>query len=150
MSETGSGGQNNRPSALEEAFERYTQELSAAGGTLGGPQLPRRSITFTVDHTVCAPGVFEEDFELTLRTLTPAQELQAARSAGGDAVAMGFAMAQASLYAVDGQPLDQAHREFLWQVLDQAGRNLVVQIYTQLGTPSEEAAGKARGSLRVG
>lgn len=132
--------------ALDEAFESFT-------GSLGGGQprkLPQREVSFTVDASICAPGVFREDFTITLRSLTPSDELAAAQKSGGDPMKLALTMAMASIHAFDGKVLDQAKREFLWAALDQAGRNVVVSQFGALGSPGEDAMAKTLASLVVG
>lgn len=132
--------------SLQAIFERSTAPLSTGGGPRA---LPRRTITFVVDHTLCAPGVFAEDFELTLASLTPELELEAV-NASGTSAAMGFEMARRTIVAFNGQALGAGQDEWLWRALDQGGRQLVVVMYAELGTAREEVAGKAKASLRFG
>ncbi len=113
--------------------------------------MPRRTLTFIVDHTLCVPGIFEEDFELTLGALTPRLEIEASKAAKGDPTTMAFGMARLSIMAVNGERVSSAKGEndFLWQALDQGGRQLVVAMFAKM-SPDEEAVGKAEASLRLG
>lgn len=133
-------------SALKKAYQKATSEN---GGKRTG--LPRKRITFTVEAEACAPGVFDEDFEVTVQSLSAGEEMLAAKAARGDATVMAFEMAKLAIVEVDGEPLDRAsgEDEFLWEALDQAGRQLVVGMFTRVGTPDDDAAGKAEASLKV-
>jgi hypothetical protein len=141
--------QNRRsPEALREVFERSTKPIG--GGAR--PSVPRRTITFSVDHTICAPGIFEADFELTLMALTPGEELAAAREGKGDVLVMASSMARRSMHSFNGAQIDRSsgHDEWLWEVLGSGGRQIVTAMFAFVGTPGEEALGKAQTSLRVG
>lgn len=133
---------------LIEAFERTTKGLE--GGRR--PEVPRRSVTFLIDHSVCAPGVFDEDFELTLLALSPADELASARESKGDVLCMASAMARRSLYALNGEVIDRGRGmdEWLWENLGSGGRQLTTAMFAWVGTPGEDAMGKAQASLRIG
>lgn len=133
-------------SVLKRAYAKATTE-----GGAGHSGIARKKITFTLDHSVCAPGVFDADLEVTVQSLSAAQELQAAKSAKGDATVMAFEMAKLSVLAVDGEALDPSigEDEFFWEALDQGGRQLVVGMFARVGTPDDEAAGKAEASLKV-
>lgn len=132
---------------LAQAFERSTKPL----GSGAKPDVPRRTVTFEVDHTVCAPGVFDEDFELTLSALTPGEELAAARACRGDVTSMAMTMARNSVTHVNGTPIDRSvgQDEWLWNVLGSGGRQLVVAMFAFVGVPGEDAMGKAQATLRV-
>lgn len=133
---------------LMDAFERTTKGLE--GGRR--PEVPRRSVTFTIDHSVCAPGVFGEDFEVTLLALSPADELAAARESKGDVMTMATSMARRSLHSVNGETIDRGRGmdEWLWENLGSGGRQLVTAMFAWVGTPGEDAMGKAQASLRIG
>jgi hypothetical protein len=131
---------------LAEVFERWTTR-----GKVGPPKLPRRQARFLVDATTCTPGVFPEDFWLTIRGITSRSELEAAKAAGGEPVALAFEMARASLYAVNDVPLDVGKGQdvWLWNVLDTGGRQLVVAQFMALTGLTPEAQGKARRWLTI-
>jgi hypothetical protein len=134
-------------SELDEAFERFTSKMSDGGMP---EQMPRRTVRFTVPAAACAPGVFKSGLEITLRSLTPEDELRAARGCDADPVKMALAMALMSLYQFQGEDLSGPKREFLWRALDQAGRNLVVKRFGELGTVSPEDEEKSDESVRQG
>jgi hypothetical protein len=135
------------PGALDRAFEAWTRV--AVPGT-ARPKLPRRSLSFLVDCGICSPGVFEDDFELTVTSLDSGTELACAQRAGADPVRLAMLLAFESLFAFNGRPLGVTHREWLWEALGSAGRNLVISQFGAVGTPGDEALGKASRSLRVG
>lgn len=128
-------------------FDRVYQRMTAEG--VRPMDLPRREATFTVDHTVCMPGVFTEDFEVTIRSLSSADELAASRSSNGDPVIMAFALAKASLRAVNGRLLKTHEREVFWEWLDSGGRQVVTAVFTKVGMADEETTKKAMGTLRI-
>lgn len=134
---------------LAAAMSRVTEQGDLSG--TGGQKMPRRKLTFLVDHTMCVPGVFEEDFTLTLGSLTPRLELEASKGAKGDPTIMAYAMARLSIMAINGEPLRTAkgEAEFLWEALDAAGRQLVVAMFSKLGTVDDESMGKAEESLQM-
>lgn len=141
-------GEKKDPGALQRAFERSTKSISDGSRQ----SLPRKEVTFVVDHTVCAAGVFDEDFELTLRSLTSQDELAAARACKGDVTVMAMLMARNSLHALNGAMLDRGlgQDEWLWNVLDAGGRQLVVMMFANVGAPGEAALGKALASVTMG
>ena len=112
-----------------------------------GETVPRRELTFVVDHKLCAPNTFPEDFKLTLHSLLHSEEMDATRGKATDALSVGMLYAQRSLCSVNGKKLDGFERDWLWEVLGGGGRQIVVGIYSQLGMATEEALGKARMTL---
>lgn len=133
---------------FDEVLARVAPRMSAGGGMKG---LMRRRLSFVVDHEMCEPGTFGEDFEVTITGLSSGQEMAAARAAGGDAMVMAFELAQRSLCEINSRPLSRGkgEQETLWEWLGSGGRNLVATMFTDLATPSKEARGKAEASLRV-
>ena len=136
------------PAAFDEVWQRLTTRMSKGDAPKG---IMRRRMSFVVDADMCEPGTFGEDFELTITSLSPGQEMAAAREAQGDAMAMAFELAQRSLLQINGRPLSRGKGEveMLWEWIGSAGRNLVASMFTDLAAPSVEAAKKARASLRV-
>ena len=104
-----------------------------------------------MDASVCAPGVFDEDFEVTLRALTSAEELAAARGSKGDVTVMALDMAKRSIHAIDGEVVDRSRGqdEWLWGVIGSGGRQLITAMFANIGTPGEAALGKAMASIKV-
>lgn len=134
------------PGALRRAMAKTTVENRFAK-----PIIPRRQVTFLVDASVCAPGIFDEDFELTISSLTSAMELEAAQRAKGEIASLAFHYARLSLLAVNGRQLDTANMEgdWLWEALGTAGRQLVAGMFAQFAMPDGDAQGKAVRTLRV-
>lgn len=133
--------------ALKAAMRRNT-----SGNTLGSVRgLPRRKITFTVSKDICAPDVFEADFDLTLIAPSSEDELRCARSTQGNASEFGMLLARNSLFAVNGELVDHANleHEWLWEALGNGGRNVVVGMFGQYCTADAASQGKALKSLRV-
>lgn len=139
--------QARNPRLLSQTFDRWSSAASAGGMGAARP-LPRRFATFTIDASVCVPGVFAEDFDLTLGSLTPELELQAAAKSGGDPVGMAFHMARLAMVAVNGEPIGPGADDFLWSALGTGGRQLVTGMFAKL-TGDEGAQGKALATLRV-
>jgi len=132
------------PGVLAAAFAAF------AGSSLAAARpLPRRRVSFFVDHTVCAPGVFAEDFEITLASLTPSDELRAIAEAKGDSISMAFTMARHSMEAINGSPIPPGVDDWLWGALDVGGRQIITGMFAELTGTAAGAAGKARRTLRV-
>jgi len=133
--------------ALRAAMSRNTE-----GNTLGNVRgLPRRKATFTIDKDVCAPGVFDDDIDVTLISINSDMELKAIRDCKGDPTSLAFLLARASVYAINGEPVNDAEgeREWLWEALGNGGRAILVGMFGQFGTADAESQGKAMRSLRV-
>lgn len=132
-----------------------SRAFSASAGMAGTISdyrgMPRRMATFTVDHTMCLPGVFDQDFELTIATLTAAIETAGLNQSKGDPVTMGMSFAKLSIVALDGEPVtpDQGKDDWLWEVLGPAGRQLVTVMYAQIGSADADAIKKAQQTLRL-
>ena len=151
MREEESGGE--KPSFSGDLFDQVAGRINTPMSEGGGPrQLPRRRITFVVDHTLCRPGTFPEDFKITLVGLTPGQEIKAAQMSGGDAVAMGYTMAMLSIQALNGRALSlgKGERDQVWEWLATPGRNLVASMFGEYAAPGAAAVGKARATLSFG
>lgn len=134
--------------AFDEVWARMSSRMSAGGGPKG---IMRRRLSFIVDHELCEPGTFGEDFELTIMSLSSGQEMAAAREAGGDPMTMAFELAQRSICEINGRPLSRGKGEveMLWEWIGSPGRNLVATMFTDLAAPSKDASKKAQDSLRV-
>ena len=138
---------------LERAFEKTTvQGPGALSG--GGDIIPRKRITFDVDGADCAPGVFvggDGDpltFQLTLATLTSAQEIKATRGVTDPAEAVQLT-AMASLEQLNGAPVLGDRVAWLWEVLGPGGRQLVLTMYGEIGAISPAGMGKAQSSCII-
>lgn len=131
--------------ALRRAYEARTRAMTP-GATPAA--LPRRQATFVVTADTCAPGIFDADIEITMRSLSSREELEAIRESRA-AETLTLALAKRSIYAVDGAPVSEEEREFLWEALGTAGRVLVGGFFAQIGAPGELASGKALETLRI-
>lgn len=140
---------NNDPDLLERIFEIRTQTGPEAMS--GGEPIPKTECTFIMDHTVCEPGVFPQDFKITLRGLSSGQEISATKDHGNDALEVGIMLAKASLYALNGRPIKESdHRDFLWEAIGSGGRQIVQAMYAQFGMAPASALGKAMASTTIG
>ena len=125
--------------------------MSRAGGDSIGSMkgIQRKRATFVVDCGSCEPGMFDEDFELTLQSLDSATELRAAAKSKGDPSTLALWMAYHSLYAVNGVPIDETigERGFLWEALGGC-RHLAMGVFAKSLMPDSAAAGKALRGIR--
>lgn len=135
--------------SLQAILERSTKTASE-GGEIGSGGVPRRKLTFTVDHRVTS-GVFDEDFDLTLQALSVGQELSISSDFGADqGMALMHEMAKKTILQFDGDPIANAgQREFLWDALGSGGRQIVLQKMAELAGPLAEAVGKANDSAKA-
>jgi hypothetical protein len=146
MSEKQEPKSNYRAGVLDEVFERHTTVNS-----LSAPALPRRKATFVVSKDICLPDAFEDDFELTLHSLTAAEEMRAAKGVT-DPLAAGYAMGKMSMCALNGDLLkNDLQREMVWELIGSTGRQLVLSMYNRYvsGSEGEDAEGKAHATVRV-
>lgn len=128
-------------------------ELSTRGtGTLSSYKgLPRRMITFTMDHTACLPGVFDADFEVTLGGLTPDIESRAINQSKGEPTMMAMNFAKLSIMSVDGEPITEGDGkdDWFWNAIGPAGRQIVIGMFARIGTADGEAMGKAEATVKI-
>lgn len=128
----------------------YLASTTAAEGVSNlRPKLPRRALTFTVDAASCSPGVFAEDFELTLRATTTSEEESVGAQCRDAPERAGKLLAIKMLFAVNGEPIEPGQDEWFWEALGPSGRMLVMQKIQELTRPTEEARGKADGSTQI-
>ncbi len=135
------------PGALKSAMSR------TGGDSLASSKgMPRRQATFPVLASECSPGIFDEDFELTIQSLTSHIELDASRKARGDSNVLGTLFARASIHALNGQVLDvnEGELDWLWEALGSGGRQLVMGMFAKTCTVSDEAQKNALSGLRLG
>ena len=145
------------PGAAAAAMPRRGAQLSEAMGRTGGDSfatmrgMPRRRVTFTMPAEVCAPGIFDEDFDLTLESLTSAQELEGARKARGDSNVLAMIFTRTSIVGFNGTPLNvsEGQLDWLWEAIGGAGRQIVMGVFTQIGTPSADAQKNVMSGLRL-
>lgn len=89
------------------------------------------------------------DVEVTIQTLSVREETNATAKAESG-MEMGFAMAQRSIYAVNGEVVSQGVREWFWNGVGPAGRNLIATKFADLSAPSEDAQKKADQTVQMG
>lgn len=143
-------------SLLDEAYSRTTAKLSEGGAA---PPISRHQHVLFVPAGTASPGVFlspegeEAGFWLTLKSLAQGQEMAIINagmpSGRSKKTNANFAqkLVQETMYLFHekkpvvlggedaGVELHRSKREWLWNVLDQRGRNLVSQGYDALTEP---------------
>lgn len=123
------------------------QHLQSAEALAGGEVIKRRKISFEIDGVDCEEGIFVNPdgdyvtFKITLRGLSSGEEIKAITGIR-DGAQMPFMMSKASLYALNDKALSEADRDFLWEALGSAGRQLVHIAFQGLGAASDAALGK--------
>lgn len=134
---------------LQAAFQQASATLSA-GGPGGAPKIPQRELSFRMSATACAPGMFPEDFRITLRSLTPADEEAIAGLAlsATNAAFRQRQLAMKMIIAVNGDPLRPGEDEFLWGALGMTGRAIVLTMCNEL-SGGGDSMGKALASISV-
>lgn len=141
------------PSYRKGMLKAVLMQHTSGIGEGGARTLPRRELTFVMDANACMPGVFPEDFKITIRALAPADEasiIEIARSKGqgGNPVVSQQLAALKMIVAVNGDPVEPGEDEFLWLALDMAGRSIVLRMCEQL-SGAGDAMGKAKDSVVV-
>ncbi len=132
------------PGLLARVMAKTTVE-----NRLTKPVMPRRRVTFLMDAGTCAPGLFDDDFELTIGGLTAAMELEAAQKAKGEIASLAFHYARLSLMAVNGKALAPMESEWLWEALGTGGRQIVAGVFAQFAMPDGDAQGKAVRTMQI-
>lgn len=133
---------------LSQVFDTFATKVSEGDNA---KQLAERRATFVIDASLCVPGSFAEDFELTIRSLSPEDELAAMNEAGAVPAALAQSYAKRSLYAVNGTPIARGRGEdsFLWRALGQGGRQMVLQMFSTVAGIDQQAVETAKKSLRL-
>jgi len=138
---------------LQSIFDRMPKGATALSS--GGSMIKPRRVKFIFDGTAGAPGVFADaegnylDVEITVQSLSSAEEIEALAELEGNAVAAPFALAKRSLYAIEGTRIKKEERDFIWEALNQSGRQLVIMASQSLGASSEVLMGKYQSSFTV-
>jgi hypothetical protein len=107
----------------------------------------RRKLSFDIDGVDCEPDMFVDEegnyitFNVTLRSLSSAQEIEALRGIKDGTMAP-FVMCRYSLYAINGKVLSENQRDFYWECLGSVGRQICLAGFNGLGAASEGAMGK--------
>jgi hypothetical protein len=128
-------------------FKSILGKLSSKASEGGAPKnIRRRLVTFVLDHELCEPGAFEEDFKLTLEGLSSGAELDALKESG-EGTSMGFALAKRSIKQFNGKALRKHEVEVLWDLLGFAGRLATVDKFMEhcTGVGDGASLGKSLG-----
>lgn len=136
------------PGAFDRFMDRAAPKVSAGGQ--GGGAMRRREATCTIDHRMCEPGYFDAAFQITVSSLSSADELDALKTAGAE-TAIGHVMAKRSIRAMNGRPLSRIEVDMLWEALGFGGRVAVLNLFTVHCTGADGASlGKSLTSVEVG
>ncbi len=130
-------------------FERTYSAATTDGHGSAEPATPHEVAEFEVPYDVCGKHLKSqgEDFMVQIRSLSPTQEVNISKKAeSGPQMSMAFAAA--SVVAVNGQPLKAHQKEWLWNHLGTAGRQLVIAMYAEAFMAAPKALKKAKGSRR--
>lgn len=103
-----------------------------------GADSSRPTYTYQVPPKLAAES---EVSSVTLVHLTAAEELAAAKRAGGtDPLRLGSELAKAALHGLNGKALSHANseKEIAWHKLHPKLRSLVLQAYSKLHAPESE------------
>ena len=136
----------------DRIFAKATKE---GAGALGGKEIIRRKTrTFVLDGQSCSPDLFVDesgdyyDFEVTMRSLSSAEEIRALDGVN-EPGAVPFALAKASLYAMNGQVLKGDRKDFFWEAFGMQGRQICLMAFQHIGSASGAALGKFQRSISV-
>jgi len=144
---------NTDSDLLDKVFARVTR--TGKDALKDSPLISCRTLTFTVDGSICEPEIFVDDegeyydFSLTMRGLDASEELRALEGVRS-AATVAMDCSQAMLYKMNGSLISPKKREFLWHALGMRGRSLCLMAYQQLGSPSAAALGKYQASFTIG
>ena len=122
------------------------------GDTIGSMKgVPRRRVTFPMPAESCAPGLFDDDFEITVESLSSRVELEAAKKAKADPASISMWFAYYSIVAVNGEPLDDGagERDLFWEALGTSGRQIVMGVFAQTCMGDLASMGKAMAGVRI-
>lgn len=147
--EVGAGSVYSKDDKRSDLMDRLTERLLPKGAAAmrGGEIIKRREITFDLDGVECEPGVFTDEegnyitFQVTLRGLTSAQELEAMRGVK-DGTEAPLRMCKLALCAINGKPIERDRLDFWWEALGSGGRQICFMAFQSLGAASEAAMGK--------
>ncbi len=142
------------PGLLEKVFNRATV---AGPGAMShqGDIVPRKRISFDVDGSDCAPGMFVDGagnyltFRLGLASLTSGEEISVTKGVSDPAEAVQVT-AKAALELLNGAPILGDQIDFVWEALGSGGRQLVLTMYQEIGAITPVGLGKALASSTKG
>lgn len=131
---------------LARLMKRATSDENGGGG-----EIKRRRFRFIVDHNICEPGMFDEDFTLVLSSPSSETELAAIKAAGSDPGGMLFEMVKRCMISINGDTISDhdLSRHTVWEALGTGGRTMITNLFAELTQPSPEAMGKARTSTKM-
>lgn len=138
-----------RPDLLDRLTDRLMPKGDAALGA--APILKRRQVSFLIDGAECEPDVFTTTageyivFKVTMRSLSSAEEIDALSGLKHAQMAP-MLLARASFVAVNDKPIPGATRDFWWEALGMAGRQLCFLAFQSIGAASTGALGKFQSS----
>ncbi len=99
-------------------------------------QLQRQICTFTFPDDVKEVSGYAT---VSIKELSPSDELRAARRAEQDPISLAFEMAKESVCASDQGPISTSDQscDLFWVKIGPVGRNLVLQAYTAISSPTK-------------
>ncbi len=122
-----------------------------AAALSSAPILKRRRVSFLIDGSECEPDVFVTAagdyivFKITMQSLTSAEEIDALSGLKHAQMAP-MLLARAAFKEVNDNPIPAAMRDFWWEALGMAGRQLCFLAFQSIGAASTGALGKFRSS----
>ena len=128
-------------------FERAFAAGTTAAHESEEPATPLEVAEFEMPYELCGKHLKgqKQDFMVQIRSLTPKQEATISKTAvSGPQMSMEFA--RESVAAINGAPLKRHQKEWLWNHLGTAGRQLVIGMYAEAFMAAPKALRKARGS----
>lgn len=147
-----------QPLAGPEMVAQICARMPKGPGALRerGPLIRPRMVTFIFDGSSGAPGVFADeegayfDVEITLRSLSSAEELEALQNINGIGAAVPMEMTKRALYSIAGAPLKgEDQRSLMWEALGGAGRQLCLLAFQGIGGASGVDLGKYQRTFSV-
>lgn len=145
--------ENFSPDVLANIFARMAP-TGAAALRGSGEVIRRNSYTFTLDGASATPEFFVDsdgnyfDVQITVRSLNSAEEIAALQGVT-EAAQVPYLLANACLYALNGTPVAEAQKAFLWEGLGMRGRQIVLLAYNMVGGASQGALGKFQRTFAV-
>ena len=128
-------------------FQRSFDAGTTDGHGNAEPSTPHEIAEFEMPFELCGKHLKAqgEDFIIQIRSLSPKQEANISKTAeSGPQMSMAFA--RESVVAVNGDPLKRHHKEWLWNHLGTAGRQLVIGMYAEAFMADPKALKRAKGS----
>lgn len=97
--------------------------------------IARLTSTFTFPPEVQEASGYKT---MTIRELTPSDELRSARRAEQDPISLAYEMAKEAVCEADGKPISTSDEscDLFWVKIGPVGRNLVLQAHTAISSPA--------------